>query len=107
MVKETLRSKTKVIYLLITSITIGINWLVFIWAISIDHMLDASLGYYINPLFNVILGMIFLNEKLRKLQWFAVTLASIGCNCSTGCFWFCSHYCDSACFQLWYLRTIA
>ncbi|HBV76248.1 MULTISPECIES: EamA family transporter RarD [Vibrio] len=78
MVKETLRSKTKVIYLLITSITIGINWLVFIWAISIDHMLDASLGYYINPLFNVILGMIFLNEKLRKLQWFAVTLASIG-----------------------------
>ncbi|OEF29420.1 EamA family transporter RarD [Vibrio rumoiensis] len=77
-VKETLRSKTKVIYLLITSITIGINWLVFIWAVSIDHMLDASLGYYINPLFNVILGMIFLNEKLRKLQWFAVALASIG-----------------------------
>lgn len=77
-VKKTLRSKTKVIYLLITSVTIGANWLVFIWAISIDHMLDASLGYYINPLFNVILGMIFLNEKLRKLQWFAVVLAAIG-----------------------------
>ncbi|MGV3001956.1 EamA family transporter RarD [Vibrio sp.] len=77
-VKETLRSKTKVIYLLITSVTIGANWLVFIWAISIGHMLDASLGYYINPLFNVLLGMIFLSETLRKLQWFAVALATIG-----------------------------
>lgn len=78
MVKQTLRSKSKVTYLLLTSITIGINWLVFIWAISIDHMLDASLGYYINPLFNVILGMLFLNEKLRKLQWVAVGLATLG-----------------------------
>lgn len=77
-VKATLKNKTKLLYLLVTSVTIGANWLVFIWAISIGHMLDASLGYYINPLFNVVLGMLFLNEKLRKLQWFAVALATIG-----------------------------
>lgn len=41
-------------------------------------MLDASLGYYINPLLNVLLGMLFLGERLRKLQWFAVALAAIG-----------------------------
>ena len=41
-------------------------------------MLDASLGYYINPLINVLLGMVFLGERLRKLQWFAVSLATIG-----------------------------
>ncbi|MEZ9563547.1 EamA family transporter RarD, partial [Vibrio splendidus] len=41
-------------------------------------MLDASLGYYINPLINVLLGMLFLGERLRKLQWFAVALAAIG-----------------------------
>ncbi|WP_406708289.1 EamA family transporter RarD [Vibrio gangliei] len=77
-VKATLKNKTKLLYLLVTSVTIGANWLVFIWAISIGHMLDASLGYYINPLFNVVLGMLFLNEKLRKLQWLAVALATIG-----------------------------
>ncbi len=77
-VKATLSNKTKLLYLLVTSVTIGANWLVFIWAISIGHMLDASLGYYINPLFNVLLGMLFLNEKLRKLQWLAVVLATAG-----------------------------
>ncbi|MFV0574245.1 MAG: EamA family transporter RarD [Vibrio sp.] len=77
-VRMTLRAKTKVLYLLSTSVIIGANWLIFIWAISIGHMLDASLGYYINPLFNVVLGMLFLSEKLRKLQWVAVALASIG-----------------------------
>jgi chloramphenicol-sensitive protein RarD len=57
---------------------VGINWLIFIWAVNADHMLDASLGYYINPLLNVLLGMMFLGERLRKLQWLAVFLAAIG-----------------------------
>ena len=61
-----------------TSVTVGGNWLLFIWAINNGHMLDASLGYYINPLFNVLLGMVFLSEKLRRLQWWAVGLAVIG-----------------------------
>jgi chloramphenicol-sensitive protein RarD len=64
--------------LIVTSVLIAANWLIFIWAINNDHMLDASLGYFINPLFNVLLGMIFLGERLRKMQWVAVTLAFMG-----------------------------
>ncbi|KUO24854.1 chloramphenical resistance permease RarD [Vibrio cholerae] len=64
--------------LLVTALLVGGNWLIFIWSINANHMLDASLGYYINPLLNVLLGMLFLGERLRKLQWFAVALAAIG-----------------------------
>ena len=63
--------------LAVTSIVIAFNWLLFIWAVNNNHMLDASLGYYINPLFNVILGTVFLGEKLRKLQWVAVLIAFV------------------------------
>ncbi|MGL4515175.1 MAG: EamA family transporter RarD [Shewanella sp.] len=68
----------QLLVLTITSILIAGNWLLFIWAVNNDHMLDASLGYFINPLLNVLLGMLFLGERLRKLQWVAVGLASIG-----------------------------
>lgn len=77
-VRDVLRSKKKMGYLVTTALLVGINWLIFIWAVNANHMLDASLGYYINPLINVILGMLFLGERLRKLQWFAVALATIG-----------------------------
>ena len=45
---------------------LGVNWFLFIWAVNNNHLLDASLGYYINPLFNVILGMIFFNERFTS-----------------------------------------
>ncbi|ENP8324279.1 EamA family transporter RarD [Vibrio vulnificus] len=77
-VREVLTSKSKMLYLITTAILVGANWLIFIWAVNANHMLDASLGYYINPLINVLLGMLFLGERLRKLQWFAVTLAACG-----------------------------
>lgn len=64
--------------LVVTSALLGFNWGLFIWAINNNHMLDASLGYYINPLLNVLLGMLFLNERLRKLQGVAVALAFSG-----------------------------
>ncbi|WP_333606682.1 EamA family transporter RarD [Arsukibacterium sp.] len=64
--------------LLLSAVLLGINWGLFIWAINSNHMLDASLGYYINPLFNVLLGMLFLGERLRPLQWLAVALACAG-----------------------------
>ena len=57
---------------------LGVNWFLFIWAVNNNHLLDASLGYYINPLFNVILGMIFFNERLRRNQLIAVFLALVG-----------------------------
>lgn len=64
--------------LLITSLLIGLNWLVFIWAVNNDQMVEASLGYFINPLISILLGRIFLQESLRPLQLFAVVLAALG-----------------------------
>lgn len=61
--------------LLITSLLIGLNWLVFIWAVNNDQMVEASLGYFINPLISILLGRVFLQERLRPLQLFAVALA--------------------------------
>ncbi|HHQ4587093.1 TPA: EamA family transporter RarD [Aeromonas veronii] len=77
-VQAVLRQPKVLLTLAFTSVTVGGNWLLFIWAINNGHMLDASLGYYINPLFNVLLGMVFLSEKLRRLQWWAVALAFAG-----------------------------
>jgi chloramphenicol-sensitive protein RarD len=64
--------------LLFTALIVGGNWLLYIWAVNADHLLQASLGYYINPLVNVVLGMIFLKERLRPPQILAVILATAG-----------------------------
>lgn len=61
----------------LTSTLITGNWSIYIWAIAHNHAVDAALGYYINPLFNVMLGLIFLRERLNLWQWFAVGLAVI------------------------------
>ncbi|MFV8781094.1 EamA family transporter RarD [Microbulbifer sp. SA54] len=76
--RETLASRKKMTTLLLSTLLIGTNWLVFIWAITNQHILDASLGYYINPLISVLLGVLFLGERLRPLQWLAVALAAVG-----------------------------
>lgn len=68
----------KLAVLAITTLLISSNWLVFIWAINNDRMLDASLGYFINPTFNVILGLLFLKESLSRIKWIGVSLAFIG-----------------------------
>lgn len=57
---------------------IAVNWLTYVWAVNNGRMLEASLGYYINPLINVLLGLFLLRERLRPLQWLAVALAAIG-----------------------------
>ena len=64
--------------LLGTSVFVAANWLIYIWAVNNGHVLQASLGYYINPLVNVVLGMVFLKERLRRPQALAVLLASAG-----------------------------
>ena len=64
--------------LFLTSLLISINWLVYIWATNNGHVVEASLGYYINPLIIIGFGVILLKEKMRPLQWVAVTIASIG-----------------------------
>jgi len=64
--------------LLSTSILISINWLVFIWATTNGHVVETSLGYYINPLAMITFGVIALKERLRKLQWVAISIAIVG-----------------------------
>ena len=64
--------------LFLTSILISINWLVYIWATNNGHVVEASLGYYINPLIIIAFGIVLLKEKMRKLQWTAVGIASLG-----------------------------
>jgi chloramphenicol-sensitive protein RarD len=64
--------------LLVSSLLIALNWLVYIHAVFTDHVLAASLGYYLNPLVNVLLGMIFLGERLSRLQGAAVVIAATG-----------------------------
>lgn len=65
-------------WLALSALLVSTNWLIFIWAIANDRVLESSLGYYINPLFNVVLGVLVLGERLRRAQWIAIGLASVG-----------------------------
>lgn len=65
-------------WLSLSAMLIGLNWFVYIWAVGQDRVMEASLGYYINPLVNVLIGAAFLSEKLRPAQWVAVGIAAIG-----------------------------
>ncbi len=64
--------------LIVTTLLISTNWLIFIWAVNENHILDTSLGYYINPILNIFLGSLILKEKLSKLQKCAVAIATTG-----------------------------
>ncbi len=75
--KEVIKDRRTLLVFAATTLLIGVNWLVFIWAISVDRVLEASLGYYINPLVSIMLGVIFLKERLNKWQGAAVVLAAL------------------------------
>jgi len=77
-VQAIMKQPKLLIRLTFTATILAANWFLFIWAINNNHLLDASLGYFINPLFSVALGVIFLNEKLRKWKKIAVFLAVVG-----------------------------
>jgi len=63
---------------LVTGILLSINWLVYVWAVNAGFIVETSLGYFINPLVNVVLGVIFLRERLRLWQWIPVGVATLG-----------------------------
>ena len=65
-------------WLFVSATLIAVNWIVYVWAIQSNYVYAASLGYYINPLINVLLGTLLLKEKLSRFQWAAVALAAIG-----------------------------
>ncbi len=65
-------------WLTLSAAMIGLNWYVYIWAVGQERVMEASLGYYINPLVNVLFGAVFFSEKLRPAQWVAVAIAAGG-----------------------------
>ncbi|MDQ4088425.1 MAG: EamA family transporter RarD [Pseudomonadota bacterium] len=77
-IRSALSAGKVVITLIVTSILIGINWLVYIYAVVSGHVLEGSLGYYLNPLVNVLLGVVLLKERLTRGQIFATALAAAG-----------------------------
>ena len=73
-----LKNPKKMVGLLATTILISINWITYIWATNNGHVVEAALGYYINPLVIIAFGVLLLHEKLRPLQWIAVAIAAVG-----------------------------
>ncbi|WP_112182262.1 MULTISPECIES: EamA family transporter RarD [Paraliobacillus] len=73
-----IHNKKKLSGLILASFVISGNWLIFIWAVNSDHVIQASLGYYINPLLSILLGIVVLKETLNKWEVFSVALAGIG-----------------------------
>ncbi|MYN01277.1 EamA family transporter RarD [Pseudoduganella sp. DS3] len=75
---QVLRQPKVVISFVASAFLLSANWFVYIWAVNNGHVVDASLGYFINPLVNVLLGMLVLKEKLRRGQWLAIAVAATG-----------------------------
>jgi chloramphenicol-sensitive protein RarD len=74
---EAWHARTLRIYF-IAAVLLSINWLTYVWAVNAGYIVEASLGYFINPLLSVLLGVIILHERLRRAQWIAVGLAAAG-----------------------------
>ncbi len=69
--------RTVLIFTLIASL-LAVNWLIYIWAVNSGHIVEASLGYFINPLINILFGMVFFRERLRPVQWIALGFVCSG-----------------------------
>jgi chloramphenicol-sensitive protein RarD len=76
--KELQIEKRKIAILFISASLLSVNWLIFIYAIINNNIVETSLGYFINPLVSVLLGMIFLGERLRGIQWIAIVITASG-----------------------------
>ncbi|QNN68677.1 EamA family transporter RarD [Sphingomonas lutea] len=76
--RAALANRRTLAWLALTATLIGINWLLYIYAVTSGHILAGSLGYYLNPLANVLLGRFILHERLSRLQWAAIAIAAAG-----------------------------
>lgn len=75
---QTLRRPRILASFVASAVLLSANWFVYIWSVNNGHVIDASLGYFINPLINVLLGVVVLKEKLRRAQWVAIAVAAGG-----------------------------
>lgn len=77
-VRPVLRSPKVLLAFAASAVLLSVNWLTYIWAVNSGHVIEASLGYFINPLVNVLLGYTVLHERLRPVQWLALGIAGAG-----------------------------
>lgn len=75
---STLRRPATAVAMFFSTLCIGANWFLYIWAVTNGKILQASLGYFINPLVTVLLGLLFLGERLNRMQWASVATAAVG-----------------------------
>ncbi len=76
-VRSIVTDRRRLLILAVASVVIAVNWGVYIWAVNSDRVVEAALGYFINPLVTVLLGVVLLHERLRRAQWAAVGLATL------------------------------
>ncbi|MFA5904568.1 MAG: EamA family transporter RarD [Desulfobacula sp.] len=77
-VRDIVKTPAKIKGLFLSSFFIGLNWFVYIWAVNTGRVVETSLGYYINPMINVLIGYLLLNETFSRIQWIAVFFAFVG-----------------------------
>ncbi len=77
-IRTALKDKKTMLSILIAASVLSVNWLLYIWAVTHERVVEASLGYFINPLVSVLIGRIFLGEKMTRLQIFAISIAFLG-----------------------------
>jgi len=77
-IKTLVKNPKIILFFIASAISIALNWFVYIWSVNNNHVVDASLGYFLLPLVNVILGYFILNERLRIGQWCSVAIAALG-----------------------------
>ena len=75
--KRIMANRSQLLALTASGLLIAANWLIFIWAVNNGHVVETSLGYYLNPLLNVLLAVLFLREKPNRGQWLAIAIAGI------------------------------
>ncbi|UVS82660.1 EamA family transporter RarD [Actinokineospora sp. UTMC 2448] len=75
--RNVLRSPRTLAYVAIGAVVIGANWVIFIWGVNNGHVVEVSLGYFINPLVTILMGVLLLGERLRPVQWAALAIAFV------------------------------
>ena len=75
--RDLLRQRPPLGWFALSALAVSLNWLIYIWSVNAGHIVDASLGYFINPLLNVLVGALFLHERLRPAHWVAVLIATL------------------------------
>ncbi|MGZ4033162.1 MAG: EamA family transporter RarD, partial [Tumebacillaceae bacterium] len=76
--KQAMRDHKQFGLIALCAVLITCNWMIYIYAVNSGNMIEASLGYYINPLVSILLGVLFLRERMKKTQWVAIALAMVG-----------------------------